>query len=191
MEVFAELVNILGSQHQDSIGTIGTTFTLHPTDTGSGWIRVFAANDSLTVPDTMHLHFTAGGPMMDSIIVIPGPQIAGQPIKAVVKIYDRGHNIVRLPSYAFPTAGGQGAFYHDTIGRGASQPEPYIVVGGDTIYLDKSPWANAAETFANGLDTVSFTLYNTEDGSAHYINVNLDQAGPRPCRQQAGRLSAA
>jgi hypothetical protein len=155
------------------VAPVANSWRLHPTDTGTGWIRVTLNNDGVTKPDSLPVRFTPGPPVRASIeIITPADSlIAGRPIQAVVRVYDTNGNSY---SYTFDPAAGSSAAYHDTLGTGgASFPPPFIIVDGDTIRLDGSPWGSGKQTFVNGRDTVSFTLYYAPSDTAHQIYTNL------------------
>jgi hypothetical protein len=167
-----------GNLTTNPLAPVGTSWVVHPTDTGTGWIRVTLNNDGVTKPDTLPVHFTPGAPVRASIQIITPPDslIAGKPIKAVVTIYDLNGN---LYSYTFDTTANNRAAYHDTLGSGGAKilKEPFIIVDGKTILLDSSPWGNGDETFVNGQDTVTFTLYYAPIDSPHQIYANLIRMG--------------
>jgi hypothetical protein len=150
-------------------------------DTGRGWIRVTSGDDAKATPDTVYVVFTQGPPVRAEIEILTPPEkrIAGEPITAVVRIYDKRGNLVR-GDFPFDTSKGGGAAYHDTLGRGGiAKPEPFIIVDGKTIMLDKSnPWGYNSEVISGGIDTVKFTLYNaphdvSSPDSLHQIYVRL------------------
>jgi fibro-slime domain-containing protein len=155
-----------------------SSFLIAPTDTGTGWIRVTLGNDSVTTPDTLPVKFTAGGAVQALIKIIDTtPAIAGQPIKAAVMLEDSHGNPVNVASTAFTLASGGGAYYADSRGAGG-KPDPFLVVDGTTIKLDHVAPDSCSETFVNGVDTVSFTLYNAPAESSfvvltHQISVSL------------------
>ncbi|MGA3052217.1 MAG: fibro-slime domain-containing protein, partial [Chitinispirillaceae bacterium] len=118
-------------------GQPASSFSIAPTDTGSGWIRVTLGDDSITTPDTMLVHFTAGAAEKATIqIITPASQlVAGQPIKAVVILQDAHGNTIDIPTISDLTSSGGGAYYADNLGPGGKL-NPFIVVEGDTILLD-------------------------------------------------------
>jgi fibro-slime domain-containing protein len=144
-----------------------------PSDTGTGWIRVTLNNDGVTKPDTLPVVFTPGPPVRASIeIITPGADIiAGKPVQAVVKVYDKDGNSY---TYKFDTTAGSRAAYHDLLGTGGL-PEPVIIIDGKTVVLYGTPWDYGNETFLNGRDTVTFTLYNAplDTSKVHQISLNL------------------
>jgi hypothetical protein len=143
-----------------------------PSDTGRGWIKTTLG---AAIPDSLPVRFTQGPAMRVEIEIITPPdrRIAGEPIQAVVRIYDRDNNLVRG---TFPV---DTAAYFDTLGRGGVlRPRPFIIVGGDTLWLDAQPWDWGRQTFASGLDTVTMKLYyapytNNITDSLHQIFVRL------------------
>ncbi len=160
-----------------------SSFLVSPSDTGTGWVRVTLGDDSITSPDTLPVHFTPGAAVQAAIqILTPLSQcIAGQPIKAVVTLEDSHGNPVDVSSTAFSVSNGGGAYYADSRGSGG-QPDPFLVADGNTIKLDHISPDSCSETFVNGTDTVSFTLYNAPPDSdfivlTHQISVNLIAGG--------------
>ncbi len=160
-----------------------SSFLVSPSDTGTGFIRVTLGDDSITTPDTLPVHFTAGAAVQAAIqIITPLSQcIAGQPIKAAVILEDAHGNPVDVPSTVFSIATGGGAYYADSRGAGG-QPNPTLVADGATINLDHSAPDSCSETFTNGVDTISFTLFSAPPDSdfitlTHQISVNLITGG--------------
>jgi hypothetical protein len=157
-----------------------TLFTLSPTDTGSGWIRVTKGNYDEVTPDTLQLHFSPGPAVRATITILtpPAQRIAGQPIQYVDSLFNADGRLVEWPNLtSYPSA------YNDAIGRGGLlRPEPFIrlyyVNGGTvtlwgTVNLDLSPAGAGVQTFVNGVDTGSFVLYyaplNPAADSLHQI----------------------
>jgi hypothetical protein len=147
-----------------------------PNDTGSGWIKVTLG---AAIPDSLPVRFTQGPARRVEIVIITPPElrIAGEPIQAVVRIYDRDGNLVRG---TFPV---DTSAYSDILGRGGTvRPRPFIVVDSDTLWLDAQPWDWGKQTFRSGIDTVVMKLYyapystNSLD-SLHQIFVRLRVEG--------------
>lgn len=155
----------------DPPGFIGNSWRFSPSDTGTGWVRVTLNNDGITRPDTLRVRFFSRSPEWFSIEIITPPDsiIAGKPVSAVIRTS-------RTNSFSLDTAIGNGAAYHDEFPRGgATFPEPFVMVDGKTMYLDQSPWGRSNQTFVNGLDTVSFTLFNAPSNTweTHQISGSL------------------
>ncbi|MCU0609462.1 MAG: fibro-slime domain-containing protein, partial [Chitinispirillaceae bacterium] len=142
---------------------------LHPRDTGCGIIWV---TKDKAVPDTLAICITPGIPKRVELeLLTPAAQrIAGHTILAVVRVYDGNDSLVR----GTWTSVAGGAAYHDTLGRGAGRPDPFMLVDDDTLWLvDKLPWDASQESFHGGKDTVSFVLYNAVPDNIHQIFLRL------------------
>jgi hypothetical protein len=165
-----------------------------PGDTGRGWIKTTLGN---AIPDSLPVRFTQGPAMRVEIEIITPPEfrIAGEPIQAVVRIYDRDNNLVR-GTFRVDTSA-----YYDTLGRGGiMRPRPFIVVEIDTLWLDAQPWDWGRQTFISGLDTVTMKLYyapytNNNTDSLHQIFVRLRvegvslSAASQPFKLRSGSLA--
>lgn len=153
------------------------SYSFSPVRPQNGYIIAhIAGTDELY--DTISVNFTRGKPVRSEIVITtPHEQlIAGDSISATVKIYNKDGLVPG--QYCFNKTSGHQIKYGDVIGYGQSQYSPVVVCDEGTSLVNFVPSFNASldQCFNDGIDTVTFVLYNApaSKDSLHRIVTEFD-----------------
>ena len=114
-----------------------------------------------------------------TIITPPDSIVAGQPIRAVVSIYNKDGLVPGI--YCYPGNSGSNAIYQDTLGKG-NTPDPLVNTNQGQGIINQSPLTtnSIGQCFLGGVDTITVVLYrapyhNITDpvDTLHQLNVIL------------------
>jgi len=138
------------------------SWTLRPDDTGKGKIIVSRPGRP-DQKDTINVVITVGPPLRAELELIPGDYKAGDPIKAIVKYYNRAGLMTEWNS-AWTS---DGAFFGDTLGNGGIDTLPRVVSNKNQEI--KTLWYSGAGArvinatlkpgVSTGRDTVTFYIF--------------------------------
>lgn len=139
-----------------------------PTNSGLVWITT---DDTATVNDSVSVQFIRGAPLKATIEILtpPGEMIAGQPIKAVVRIENRDGLVPDEWCFSNDSA----AMYRDRLGNGGLAYVPTVTANTvtDTLNVNNTTIHSIDQCFVNGVDTVEFVIYYAPIDSTHLISL--------------------
>lgn len=148
-------------------------YTLSPTDTASGRIRVTLGDDSIARPDTVWARFTPGPPTrVEFEVLTPADSlIAGRPITTAVRLYNDDNKLVQG---RWCSEGSLGEAVYGDIQGSEGRPDPTLRVDDSTYVLDDQGTKVDQCVDSTGVDTVEFVLYYAPEGRSipHLLSVN-------------------